>query len=113
MVDSGRLGASYYRPRIVSDDLNLPLGKLRFRKSGSSGGQGGLKDIIRRLGSDEIPRLRIGIGAPPAGRDAADFVLGRFAKHELPEIDVAVGLAADAVEIWIREGIAVAMNRYN
>jgi peptidyl-tRNA hydrolase, PTH1 family len=98
---------------IVSDDLNLPLGKLRFRKSGSSGGQRGLQDIVRRLGTDEIPRLRIGIGDPPAGRDAADYVLGRFTKGEKPEIDVAVGRAADAVEIWIREGIAVAMNRYN
>ena len=98
---------------IVSDDLNLPLGKLRFRKSGSSGGQRGLQDIIRRLGTDEIPRLRIGIGSPPAGRDAADFVLGRFGKEEKPEIDVAIGCAADAAEIWVREGIAVAMNRYN
>lgn len=98
---------------IVGDDLNLPLGKLRFRKSGSSGGQRGLKDIMRRLGTDEIPRLRIGIGDPPAGRDAADFVLGRFAKDEKPEIDLAIGRAADAVEIWIRDGIAVAMNQYN
>ncbi|MEX0678743.1 MAG: aminoacyl-tRNA hydrolase [Pirellulales bacterium] len=98
---------------IVSDDLNLPLGKLRFRKSGSSGGQRGLKDIIRRLGTDEIPRLRIGIGSAAAGRDAADFVLGRFTKDEKPEIDVAIGRAADAVEIWFREGVAAAMNRYN
>lgn len=98
---------------IVSDDLNLPLGKLRFRKSGSSGGQRGLKDIIERLGTDEIPRLRIGVGSPPPRRDYAGFVLGRFRKDELPEIDLAVGLAADAVETWAREGIAVAMNRYN
>ncbi|MEX0977417.1 MAG: aminoacyl-tRNA hydrolase [Pirellulales bacterium] len=98
---------------IVSDDLNLPLGKLRFRESGSSGGQRGLKDIICRLGTDEIPRLRIGIGSPPAGREAADFVLGRFTKDEKIDVDIAIGLAADAVEIWVREGIAVAMNRFN
>jgi peptidyl-tRNA hydrolase, PTH1 family len=98
---------------VVSDDLNLPLGKLRFRESGSSGGQRGLEDILRRLGTDLVPRLRIGIGSPPAGRDAADFVLGRFAKAELPEIEEAVWRAADAVAIWVREGIAVAMNRYN
>jgi PTH1 family peptidyl-tRNA hydrolase len=72
-----------------------------------------LKDIVRRLGTDEIPRLRIGIGEPPAGRDAADFVLGRFTKDEKPEIEIAVGRAADAVEIWVRDGIAVAMNQYN
>jgi PTH1 family peptidyl-tRNA hydrolase len=98
---------------IVSDDLNLPLGKLRFRKSGSSGGQRGLENILHRLGTDEVPRLRIGIGNPPPGRDAADFVLGRFAKAELPEIEEAIWRAADAVAVWVREGIAVAMNRYN
>jgi len=98
---------------IVSDDLNLPLGKLRVRANGSSGGQRGLEDIIRRLGTDQIPRLRIGIGSPPEGRDAADFVLGRFAKAELPEIEEAVWRSADAVVVWAREGLAVSMNRYN
>jgi peptidyl-tRNA hydrolase, PTH1 family len=98
---------------VVSDDLNLPLGKLRFRPSGSSGGQRGLEDIIRRLGTDAVPRLRVGIGGPPAGRDAADWVLGRFAKAEVPEIDVAVMRAADAVESWVREGLTVAANRFN
>jgi PTH1 family peptidyl-tRNA hydrolase len=98
---------------IVADDFNLPLGKLRMRSSGSSGGQKGLEDIIRRLGTDQVPRLRVGIGSPPAGREGADFVLGRFGKAELPEIEVATGLAADAVVVWIREGMAVAMNRYN
>jgi PTH1 family peptidyl-tRNA hydrolase len=98
---------------VVSDDLNLPLGKLRFRKSGSSGGQRGLEDILRRLGTDEFPRLRIGIGGPPPGRDAADFVLGRFTKVEVPQIEEAMWRAADAVAVWVREGIAVAMNRYN
>ena len=98
---------------IVSDDLNLPLGKLRFRKSGSSGGQKGLSDILRRLGTDEIPRLRIGIGGPPSGRDAADFVLGRFTKDETVEIEIAVRHAADAVALWAREGTASVMNQYN
>ncbi len=97
----------------MGDDLNLPLGKLRFRKSGSSGGQKGLSDIIRRLGTDEIPRLRIGIGGPPSGRDAADFVLGRFTKDETVEIEVAVRHAADAVALWVREGMASVMNQYN
>jgi PTH1 family peptidyl-tRNA hydrolase len=98
---------------IVADDLNLPLGKLRFRQSGSSGGQNGLKDIIRRLGGDDIPRLRIGIGSPPAGRNAADYVLGKFTKDEVPEIDVAIGHAADAVALWAREGLQTAANKYN
>lgn len=98
---------------VLSDDLNLPLGKLRFRPSGSSGGQKGLADIIRRLGTEAVPRLRIGIGSPPPGRDGADFVLGRFTKAEQTEIDVAVMQAADAVELWAREGLPTAMNRYN
>ncbi|MEX2112457.1 MAG: aminoacyl-tRNA hydrolase [Pirellulales bacterium] len=98
---------------IVGDDLNLPLGKLRFRGSGSSGGQRGLADVLLRLGTQDIARLRIGIGAAPQGRDAADWVLGRFAKDEQDEIDVAIMLAADAVEAWVREGLAVSMNRYN
>ena len=98
---------------IVSDDMNLSLGKLRFRGSGSSGGQKGLEDVIRRLGSDQVPRLRIGIGGPPSGRDGADFVLGRFTKVELPEIEEAIWRAADAVEVWAREGLATSMNRYN
>lgn len=98
---------------IVADDLNLPLGKLRFRQSGSSGGQNGLKDILRRLGGEDIPRLRIGIGSPLAGRNAADYVLGRFSKNEQAEIDIAIGNAADAVALWAREGLATAANKYN
>jgi len=98
---------------IIGDDLNLPLGKLRLRPSGSSGGQKGLENIIRRLGTDEVPRLRIGIGSPPEGRDAADFVLGRFSKAELPNIEEAVWRAADAVELWARDGMAKSMNQYN
>ncbi len=98
---------------VVCDDFNLPLGKLRIRASGSSGGQKGLEDIVRRLGTDEIPRLRIGIGSPPAGREAADFVLGKFTKAERGDIDEAIWRAADAVIVWAREGLAVSMNRFN
>jgi PTH1 family peptidyl-tRNA hydrolase len=98
---------------VVGDDFNLPLGKLRFRQSGSSGGQRGLENILHRLGSDEIPRLRVGIGSPAEGRQAADYVLGRFSKAERVEVDDAIVRAADAVAVWVREGVAVAMNRYN
>jgi PTH1 family peptidyl-tRNA hydrolase len=98
---------------IVSDDLNLPLAKLRFRAQGSSGGQKGLENIIHRLGSDQIARLRVGIGSPPGGREAADFVLGKFTKVEKPDIEEAIWRAADAIIVWAREGLAVSMNRYN
>jgi PTH1 family peptidyl-tRNA hydrolase len=98
---------------IVCDDFNLPLGKLRMRASGSSGGQKGLADILRQLGSEAVSRLRIGIGAPPGGREAADFVLGKFSKQEQVEIDIAVAEAADAVVTWSCEGIATAMNKHN
>ena len=69
---------------VVCDDLNLPLAKLRFRPGGSAGGHKGLADIIGRLGTEEFPRLRIGIGSPPEHWDATDFVLGRFAEAEKP-----------------------------
>lgn len=98
---------------VICDDLNLPLGKLRIRSAGSAGGQKGLVDIIEKLQSDEFARLRIGIGSPPGGWDAADFVLARFGRGELPEIDLAVAQAADAVVDWVRRGVAYCMNRYN
>ena len=98
---------------VVCDDFALPLGRLRIRPQGSGGGQKGLADIIRRLGSENVPRLRLGVGPLPDGWDGADFVLGRFAKGELAEIEVAITRAAEAVENWIHEGIAIAMNKYN
>ena len=98
---------------VVCDDLNLPLAKLRFRTKGSSGGQKGLEDIVRRLGTEEFSRLRIGIGSPPEGRDWADYVLSKFTKQEVSEIEEAVHLAADAVVAWAGEGIETCMDRYN
>lgn len=98
---------------VVCDDLSLPLGKLRFRARGSSGGQKGLADVVRRLGTEEFARLRIGIGAPPEGWDPADFVLARFAADELPVIREATAEAVEAVGVWVREGIEFCMNRYN
>jgi peptidyl-tRNA hydrolase, PTH1 family len=98
---------------VVCDDLNLPLGKLRVRIKGSSGGQKGLEDIIQRLATEDFPRLRIGIGSPPEGWDATAYVLGRLTAEEKNEIDHAVLRAADAVVVWAREGIECCMNQYN
>lgn len=98
---------------VVSDDLNLPVGKLRIRPAGSAGGQKGLVDIIRRLGTEEFPRLRIGIGATPEGWDAADYVLSTFTREELPEIEQAIAQAANAAVDWACKGIQYSMNQYN
>lgn len=98
---------------VVADDFNLDRGRIRLRAQGSAGGQKGLADIIRALGSDAWARLRVGIGAPPPAWDPADFVLGRMTGDELREMEFSCQRAADAVEVWAREGIQVAMNRYN
>lgn len=98
---------------VVCDDFALPLGKLRLRAKGSSGGQKGLEDILRRLGTEDIPRLRIGVGVLPPGRDAAAFVLSRFGKDEQPEIADAIERASEAAEAWVELGLAMAMNKYN
>lgn len=98
---------------VACDDINLPLGRLRLRKSGSAGGQKGLASILQHLGTEAVPRLRIGVDLPPAGRDAADYVLDRFARAELPSVKTAIGRAADAVEVWVGQGIDAAMNRFN
>jgi peptidyl-tRNA hydrolase, PTH1 family len=98
---------------VVCDDLNLPVAKLRLRSGGSAGGQKGLEDIIRRLGSAEFPRLRIGIGEPPENWNWVDHVLSKFSKDELPLIEAAVVRAVEAVVLWAHEGLEAAMNRYN
>ncbi|HWA98307.1 MAG TPA: aminoacyl-tRNA hydrolase [Pirellulales bacterium] len=98
---------------VICDDFALPCGKLRLRGQGSSGGQNGLDDVIRVLGTDQVARLRIGIGPLPAGWNAADFVLGRFSAEDRTTIDVTIPTAADAASVWARQGIATAMNRFN
>jgi PTH1 family peptidyl-tRNA hydrolase len=98
---------------VICDDFNLPLAKLRFRASGSSGGQKGLEDVIRRLGTDDIPRLRIGIGQPPPGRDVTGYVLGRFTEDERLEMAEATRRAAQAVADWVEQGLTYCMTNYN
>jgi len=97
---------------VVCDDLNLPLGKLRIRGGGSDGGQKGLRDISAQLGSDQYARLRIGIGEH-GPIDASDFVLSRFRPAERPVIDDALIGATQAVAVWVTQGLAAAMNRFN
>ena len=96
---------------IVVDDFWLPLGKLRMRIQGGGGGHNGLASVVKCLGQ-EVPRLRIGIGAPGEGR-AVGHVLSRFRKDELPIVQTAIDRAADAVETWVSEGSEAAMNRFN
>jgi len=98
---------------LVCDDMALELGRLRIRTGGSAGGQKGLANTIERLGTDQFPRLRIGIGRPPNSRTAASFVLEPFGRHEKQEIEIACQRGADALETWIVDGISVAMNRFN
>jgi peptidyl-tRNA hydrolase, PTH1 family len=98
---------------VICDDFALPLGKLRMRAKGSAGGQKGLEDILRRLGTDEVPRLRIGIGVLPAGRDASGFVLGRFTKEDQPIIAEAFERATEAAVAWVETGLEPAMNKFN
>ncbi len=97
---------------VVADDFALPFGKIRFREGGSHGGHNGLRSIIAHLGSDEFPRLRIGIGEAPAGM-ASEFVLTRFRPSERDRIADAYANATDCVEDWWSLGAAEAMNRYN
>jgi len=98
---------------IVTDDVNLPLGRLRLRASGTEGGHNGLRSIADQLGSIEYPRLRIGVGRGDARRDLADHVLARFEPEEQPGMEAAIARAADAVEVWLADGLAKAMNTFN
>ncbi len=98
---------------VICDDFQLPLGSLRARPKGSSGGQKGLDDVIRRLGTQHIPRLRIGIGQPPDGWDVADYVLSKFDAEAAGLIDETIQRAATAAETWVSQGIEACMNEYN
>ena len=121
MNDSGqfvRAFADYHHIPIaeilaVYDEIALPLGKLRIRRKGSAGGQKGMLSILHHLGSDEVPRLRIGIGPQPERMDSADFVLSRFRPVEEADLEKGMSDAEKAVCAVRDEGMDIAMNRFN
>lgn len=98
---------------VVYDDLDLPLGQLRLRAQGGAGGHRGLESVIEQLGHSRFARLRFGIGRPPAGGDVIEHVLADFSPAEEELLSTQLPLAAEALECFIGEGIAPAMDRYN
>jgi PTH1 family peptidyl-tRNA hydrolase len=98
---------------VVTDDVDLPLGRLRLRREGSAGGHNGLRSIIASLGGTDFPRLRVGIGRQGTSRATVDHVLSTFRADEQELATEAIATAADAVETWLAEGIDAAMNAFN
>lgn len=97
---------------VVMDEVALPVGTIRLRASGSPGGHNGLKDIELKLGTQDYPRLRVGVGSPTRAT-RTDFVLGRFTEDQLADLDPALDKACDAIECWLNDGIDKAMSLYN
>jgi PTH1 family peptidyl-tRNA hydrolase len=98
---------------VVHDDLDLGFGVVRLKRGGGEGGHNGLRSISTSLGTKEYLRVRFGIGRPPGRQDPADFVLKRFSATERKELDLAVDLAADAVEALLADGLESAQNRFH
>ena len=99
---------------VISDDVALPQGKLRIRRSGSAGGHNGLKDIIAHLGGDGFPRIKVGVGGKPhPDSDMADWVLGKFTGQDKKTMEEAIQRAADAVEELLKNGVDQAMSKFN
>ncbi len=102
------------RVLVISDDVALPQGKLRVRRSGSAGGHNGLKNIISHLGTDQFPRIKVGVGQKPSpDSDMVNWVLGTFAGQDRKVMEEAIGRAADAVTVLLQHGIDQAMASYN
>jgi PTH1 family peptidyl-tRNA hydrolase len=98
---------------VVHDDLDLPTGAIRIRPDGGSAGQKGMSSILEKLGTDEFPRLRLGIGRPPGQMQAPDYVLQDFSEREMTIVNESLGRAVEAVETWLAGGLDAAMNRFN
>ena len=116
--ESVRAAADFYKIDhehiiVMYDDIDLDVGKLRVRAKGSAGGHNGIKNIIAHLGTQEFPRVRIGVGAKPDRMDLADYVLGRFPQVEQSVMEDAFKEAAEAAAAIVEDGIDAAMNRFN
>lgn len=98
---------------VIYDDLDLPVGKLRLRPQGGSGGHKGIESLLVHLGTENFSRIRVGIGRPPTGWETANYVLGRFTSEETPLVAETIGKAADAAEYILKHGITKAMNLYS
>ncbi len=98
---------------VVCDDVNLPLGTLRMRPEGGAGGHHGLESCLEVLGTDQVPRLRVGVGTDALPKALEEFVLSPFEPREHPLAEQMMAQAADACELWVTEGMDVTMNRYN
>ncbi|MCL6614927.1 MAG: aminoacyl-tRNA hydrolase [Firmicutes bacterium] len=104
-------GVPFGRLLVILDDLDLPLGTLRFRRKGSAGGHRGLASIIASLGTEDFPRLRVGVGRPRG--EAAEYVLSPFTDEERGVFSATVERAVEGVHVFVREGLEAAMNRFN
>ncbi len=121
MNESGKFVAAFAKERgikpgemlVCYDDLDLPVGRIRLRTAGSSGGQKGMASVIEALGTSEIPRLRLGIGRRPADVDATQFVLEPFGREDQASFGEALQDASQAVEVALGEGLEAAMSRFN
>jgi PTH1 family peptidyl-tRNA hydrolase len=98
---------------VIYDDMDLPFGKIRLRERGSAGTHNGMRSIVGQLGSNEFPRLRVGIDQAPGKMNAADYVLARFSREQEAEMPFLLDTICDASELVLREGVSTAMNRYN
>ena len=116
--ESVRAAADFYKVApeeiiVIYDDISLEPGQLRVRKKGSAGGHNGMKNIIAHLGTQDFPRIRVGVGEKPAGMDLADYVLSRFSKGEQEKMEQAFAEAAEAAAMIAGQGLDKAMNHFN
>ncbi len=98
---------------VVYDDMDVEPGKIKIRKKGSAGGHNGMKSIIQNLGTDEFPRIRIGIGRPKYSGDEINYVIGDIPEEEIPKLEEGIEKAKDAIIEILKNGIESAMNKFN
>ncbi len=98
---------------VIHDDLDLPFERIRIKEKGGYGGHKGIQSIIHAIGSGDFPRIRVGIGRPPEGMDAADYVLQPFDRNEKQSLGGVTAVAQEALALLLKEGLQAAMNRYN